>query len=401
MYPCILVVAGFFIAAKLVSGNKLLLFSIIFLITFTFKIVVIFGSFLPPKLAAGASVVLYFDLLRGVAQLDNPFLVQTLLNALPLTIFGPAVDVVRYTNAFMLSILPIVVYWYGVRFAPIKRVTYISIVVAFFPSFVWFSFFALRDPLIIFFFMVFILSIFSYFQFKKKPDLHISLLSLVSVVSLRPEIVVVLSIFFFLLLNYLMKTKASSVNDRSVYLMLILSIMAAIVAVLFGYFYIYPKALMNFGVHESLSFNDFFNVVTESRYLRQFKNEELGAGGGSAILSQEFYLDLVWYERWFFQILALISIPYPGRVETLAHAVSFIESLLVVYIVIKITPVIFKSRKVAFSGFSKILLLTYFSSTIVIGMLIVNFGNSLRMRLMLLVLVLLSCLLYPKRLKWP
>jgi len=363
---------------------------IFFLISFVGRIFLIVANeslgFFKAKLAGNASLRLYRHFLDNPANaISSKFFPQTLLNIPGFALFGADRTNMLFTNAFLGALAGIVAFAYLYRLYNIKVAYNGLFLTSFYPAAINFSIFGLRDLVIYFFSITYILSFISFVKNKKSSiilDMVVILFSLLMLFQLRKSsllIIITLPIVYFI---YQANKKTNKIRDKSdkQFVKIIVSILILIVLSVVG-ISVYRLTTAQIGGTGTVSPVEIAEQYGQSRYDRQFKGGDDG-GGGSAILPPAVYRRTNAVTRIPLQSLGMIIIPFPWLLTNVSRLLAFVDSLFIMYSLywafkaIKIKLLWQTSERI----FLLALVAAFFVGIISFGMLVINAGNAFRMR---------------------
>lgn len=369
--------------------NVFFLVLIAVLLRFFICVINISFNIFEPKLAGETSVILYENFINnGILPFASTFLVQMLLSVPFLAIETSLTGLIIANNFW--SVL-FVVYGFSLLADILEKKAFLVafILALFFPNFLNFSMFGLRDPLVYALVIVFIASSLALNNKFKIHFLIATVLSVLLIASLRPEMLAPLMLLPSLLVLNSVKSSNIFRSFSKSELLAILSIAYVLIFifVISLAYYVYILGISAIGYSSVVIPTQVIDEFVTARYDRQFA----GTGGDSAI---EFFgiqiVSMPIYLRPVFSFFSMLLIPFPWLIQSVSEIFAFVDSLLV----IALTYGVFKLRNNAgltlVQDRSKILLLVFFAGMIIIGLFMVNFGNAFRMRLALMPIIILS-----------
>lgn len=330
---------------------------------------------------AGARALELFEIaeVNGLGAIArDTFYMQTLLNYPGLKLFSENNAIIIITNVLCVTLAAIAAHWYFYRVAGDKRRARLAACVfAVSPSALFFSLTGLRDPLIFLAVTIIIVTALTLFHHGLRSGIFALVffsLSAGALASLRPELVPLILVFpIMLILINIKRGRDASVQSVHRFRKLIIS--SVYIGVFCLSLLLYPVVLSQVGVSPDTNPVELVESYTQARYERQFH----GSGGGSPILPPSIYNQMPTLARPLVQILGMYLIPPPWLWNRIDRVLALTDTVLVFGFLVlwlrrrkKLDAI---SRYVSFA-----LVATFTVSLVIMGLVVINSGNALRMR---------------------
>ncbi len=383
------------------SKKRFYTYTVFFLVNFTIRLLLIYFNeelnFFADKLAGNLSIEIHksYQLygLSGVLTNSGNFLLQYLINLLFFQLNGGTRATLLINNAYIGSVIPLFMAYGLKKYYGAKYEIYILFLFSFFPCFINFSIFGLRDVIILAIVSLNVISvIYMYASKSNTSQLYKALLLYVLsnglMLLIRPEMIVILgfpAVVYGIsqVLNFI-----SRINEK--HTRVLAGFMSFLFLIVFT-FYLANSAkdylTSNIGVTSEVTAMEVVNEYAEQRYERQFK----GDGGGSAIIESNSYHNLGTWSRLSLQTLGMLVIPFPWQINSITKLLAFLDTILVMFLLYHLARFYylqFRRKNFGMNKFLKnphnILGMTFLFSVLLYGLLVINFGNAFRLRMSIL-----------------
>lgn len=382
-----------------VRGRRLLSIEV-FIVVYLLRVGLVFfnENFLlfEHKYAGDFSLKLYQKYLLGIGGFHNisdnliqfakeQFALQALFNAPFFAFFGEELITILFTNSLFSalsgSVAAIILHGpFGEKVA--RRAL---ILFSIYPASVNFSIFGLRDPLIYFFMTLFaVAAIAVYIGFSRRFHLVLTVLGAACVLNLRPELAyVIVALVGMLLLPSVLKL--ISPDQRPVERVAVAGAFLAVLATLGAALGVVSLkvAASQIGANTINPFE-----LAGDRATERFERHDEDYYGGSHLLSLETYSNLPVYYRIPIQTAGLVVLPFPWMITSVAHALTFVDSLILMALML--LALLYARRGSRFAMVSFALLVAYCVAILGMGFIVSNAGNGFRMRFGVVPLCLLA-----------
>lgn len=313
------------------------------------------------------------------------FLLPALLNLPGFLLFGATRWTLIFTNGFLATMAAVVGAAYLDRLACRRAATWGLLLLAFYPAALNFSIFGLRDPIIYFLVTVYCGAAWATI-WPGRGRLFQGLIAgaaLLLIVPLRVELLPILLVLPFAIASGVAWRASGrfriAFERRTVRLTAALLLLAVALPLAAS---LYHKTLSQIGVTGFVSPVEIVEVYAEQRYLRDPE--------GSNILPESVYRRTSPAVRFVLQTFGIIVLPYPWLISDIPRALAGLDSL----VLIACLWVVYRQRSSVPRAVNRLALdpamLAFWAGVLVMGLLIVNAGNALRMRMSLVPFVLLS-----------
>lgn len=338
------------------------------------------------KFAGEVSLDIYNIIINGqTGSINQTFFPQMLLNFLGFSLFSPERLTIVLTNAFLVSLTGILAFAYLVRIYTPTTGWYGLISTYGYLGALNFSIFGLRDPIILFFTLLYLLSFLYLLKMKRDTfwilNLNLFLCSSLVILWSRPELLPTIAFLpsFYTLYSLLKRThRIANFPRRLLSQMMILSFFGVIL--IGSGLFAYRIVLANIGITSLVSPLEIAGTYADARYNRQFNDWGGSNGGGGAILPPSVYNALPPSLRIPVQALGIIALPFPWLINSIEEVLAFADSLYIIFGLL-ITITILHKVKLENRHEALALLLTFFWGIIVMGFIVNNAGNAFRLRL--------------------
>ena len=342
-----------------------------------FSLINIKYSFFDPKEAGDYSLLLYdfwksqeFGLSTLLFSLvSNTFTVQAFLCSLGFSLFGIELFVVILTNNLVVSLAVII----SLKILKKSGSFGLNLVAALtlFPSVINFCMFGLRDPII----YSLIAILYSLFVSSLKYRSLYMLLCIIPLLFLRGELFLIYLLpFSFDFLKRYKFVDRTTLQFR-IKKMMLLSFAVALMFPLI----VKTGTYLAFG-----SSMDIDSVVGHKLERRHSVAIENGGNSGSHIYSTSSVKSLGFGVKWFVQTAALVLNPFPWSIRSVSHLLAFFESVLLIILLFKAKRVLYLFSERRF------MVISYILGILLLGVMVINFGNGFRMRFALLPIILIA-----------
>lgn len=320
-----------------------------------------------------------------VSPLKRNFLLPALLNLPGFLLFGATRWTLIFTNGFLATMAAVVGAAYLDRLAGRRAATWGLLLLAFYPAAINFSIFGLRDPIIYLLVTIYCGAAWAMVWPGRGRLLQgfVAGAALLAIVSLRIELLPILLVLpFAIAIGAAWRASGRfrlAFERRAVRLTAALLLLAVALPLAAS---LYTRTLSQIGVTGFVSPVEIVEVYAEQRYLREPE--------GSNILPEPVYRRTSPPVRFVLQTIGIVVLPYPWLITDIARALAGLDSL----VLIACLWVIYRQRSSIPRPVNRLALdpamLAFWAGILVMGLLIVNAGNALRMRMSLVPLVLLS-----------
>jgi len=387
-----------FLRILLSNNRRYLKYAGTFVLNFGLRLFLIYMNqhfnFFQTKLEGQAAVNLQkVFLATGHVSIHSTFFLQWLVSFPFFELNGPTFATILIDNAFVGAVVPMGAAYFMYKLYGSRFENYTLFLFSFFPSFISFSIFGLRDIIILAVVTANALASLYMFQARKKSKQFYKAAfvyggTVFLILFIRPEMSVLLALpfFFYLLRGILVIVKRLSDNYSRV---LVLSTLAGLFLLVGASFLYFANHFLisNIGGTGGASVSKIMKVYAQQRYQRQIQN----GGGGSAIVHPATYHHLSIGGRLGVQILGMVVIPFPWEIKSITKLLAFGDTLVVLFLLFHLLRYYyrqFKSKRVGLRRFMEnpfnVLGLTFFCCVMIYGILVVNFGNAFRLRMSIL-----------------
>ena len=376
---------------KRYSALLIALFSVNFLVRGYLILINETFSIFAPKLAGELSIEAFNAIWRGTGDsMQATFVPQMVVNFFAFSFFGAERFNVIVTNAFLVSLA-----------GPIIFVTLRSLwnwkvaITGLLASYLYlgalnFSLFGLRDPVIYFFVIVYVLSVLRLVKSSSLATrllyLCVATIAVAFVLYSRAELLPIVSVLPALLAFNKLAGMIRRFHSKAARALLLLTLLS-VTTVSFGFLTLltYRIVLAQVHIYNLVSPLEIAGYYADARYQRQFN--DLTDGGG-AILAPAIYSRIPPLLRVPIQATGIIVLPFPWYINSVNELLAFIDSLFIIFcifVAFRRYPFLEGDRKLVFA-----LLASYFVGVLIMGFIVNNTGNALRMRLSLFPFLLLA-----------
>lgn len=320
-----------------------------------------------------------------VPTIKRNFLLPALLNLPGFLLFGTNRWTLIFTNGFLATMAAVVGAAYLDRLSCRRAATWGLLLLAFYPAALNFSIFGLRDPIIYFLVTVYCGAAWATVWPGLRRPLQglIAGVALLLIMLLRIELLPILLVLPFAVVlgaawraSGRFRTNFEKRAVRIVVALLLLAVTVPVAATL------YRETLSQIGVNRFVNPVEIVEVYAEQRYLRDPE--------GSNILPEPVYRRTSPVTRFVLQTIGIVVLPYPWLITDVSRALAGLDSL----VLMACLWVIYYKHSSIPRAVNRLAvdpaMLAFWAGVLVMGLLVVNAGNALRMRMSLVPFALLS-----------
>lgn len=351
----------------------------------------------PPKFAGEFSLYYYKALFLNEDLFKIPsFIPQMIFNLGAFSLFGANRINIILTNAFLLSFSSIIAFVYLYRIYNVNAGIVAFLLIMFYPATLNFSMFGLRDPVVFFLFLSYILSFLFVIESRdwafRTINFFVCIISMALALLSRPEMLPVIAFLPYIFLLRMLFFKISKIKivlDK--FVILIVSVGFILIVTIGGGYFATRIVLAQIGVTNLVSPLVVATEFADKRYERQFLDQGGSEGGGGAILPPNIYYTLPGSLRIVFQTIGIIILPFPWLIDSLDEGLASLDSLYIIGMVIYIIYGLRFIHKGQHKFNILLCLLNFLLGVLIMGVIVNNTGNAFRLRMNIVPFIIVAC----------